>query len=336
MRHAKGRDHFMFEEGAPAAIQVEKRLLQHGIRIAPGSYLEAAALSAFRLAEHQAGAASGGSNGDTRAGIASMIGFMEIGTQLLASIAHPDFHVLAPHLKLLNEATAFQNQPSGGNDDASRKLFELLAACWAMSFGSNVIVDDPQFSKGDNPDVILEYQRVRWAIACKTIQSTSPQSVIDNISDGVDQIDRSAAQLGIVLINAKDTLPLDKYWPEVPNPAGDGPLYGCFADAEEPFRILASDLQSISYGIAQYAGPAEIKAIFKARKAIPAIAFWGHTVSSVLRDGRPVPTAVRQMVFAYVRKPNQQAVAFINALNDAAMRIPEPRKKRTGRRGLKS
>ncbi|MEK7428820.1 MAG: hypothetical protein V4514_14340 [Pseudomonadota bacterium] len=43
-------------------------------------------------------------------------------------------------------------------DDAANKVTELYVACLAMTFGSNIALDHPVNSKGDNPDVMLDFR----------------------------------------------------------------------------------------------------------------------------------------------------------------------------------
>jgi hypothetical protein len=49
----------------------------------------------------------------------------------------------------------------------SRKLVELYVACLAIHCGHNVELDHPVSSKGDNPDIMLDYGAFRWEIAIK-------------------------------------------------------------------------------------------------------------------------------------------------------------------------
>ncbi|MEN6542177.1 hypothetical protein [Parvibaculum sp.] len=37
-------------------------------------------------------------------------------------------------------------------------MTELYVACLAMTFGSNIALDHPVNSKGDNPDVMLDFR----------------------------------------------------------------------------------------------------------------------------------------------------------------------------------
>jgi hypothetical protein len=43
-----------------------------------------------------------------------------------------------------------------------------------MTFDSNIALDHPVNSMGDNPDVMLDFRGQRWALALKTMRSRKP------------------------------------------------------------------------------------------------------------------------------------------------------------------
>jgi hypothetical protein len=78
---------------------------------------------------------------------------------------------------------------------------------------SSLELDHPKHSSGGtNPDVIAELEGSRWAFACKVMHSDSPKTFLDRVREGIDQIERSDAEYGIVVISLKNLLPHDDYW----------------------------------------------------------------------------------------------------------------------------
>lgn len=73
-------------------------------------------------------------------------------------------------------------------DDAANKVIELYTACLAMTVGSNVALDHPVSSKGDNPGVMLNFRSQRWDLALKTLHSRNPRTIYDNIKKATDQL----------------------------------------------------------------------------------------------------------------------------------------------------
>ncbi len=74
----------------------------------------------------------------------------------------PDLGGMIPHLALLNAGSFLQNTRALTNDQASNKLFELLIGLAALNIpNTKVELDDPDHSKGDNPDVVLAPSSIR-------------------------------------------------------------------------------------------------------------------------------------------------------------------------------
>jgi hypothetical protein len=114
---------------------------------------------------------------------------------------------------MLSKTTVLQNTASRVTDDAANKVIELYTACLAMTFGSNVALDHPVSSKGDNPDVMLNFRGQRWGLALKTLHSRNPRTIYDNIKKATDQIEASPATHGLVIMNVKNVLDYDALWP---------------------------------------------------------------------------------------------------------------------------
>jgi hypothetical protein len=141
------------------------------------------------------------------------MGFVDLAGKVVGVKDRPDFGQLVPHLQMLSKKTVLQNAASPVTDDAANKVIELYVACLAMTFGSNIALDHPVNSKGDNPDVMLDFRGRRWAVALKTLHSRKPRAIYDNIKKAADQIEASAATHGLVILNAKNLLDYDALWP---------------------------------------------------------------------------------------------------------------------------
>jgi hypothetical protein len=105
---------------------------------------------------------------DPRPVVRAAMGFVDLAGKVVGVKDHPDFGQLVPHLQMLGKTTTLQNAVSPVTEDAANKMIELYVACLAMTFGSNIALDDPINSKGDNPDVMLDFRCKRWALALKT------------------------------------------------------------------------------------------------------------------------------------------------------------------------
>lgn len=118
---------------------------------------------------------------------------------------------------MLSNTTVSQNSSSQVTDDAANKVIELYVAFLAMTFGSNIALDHPVHSKGDNPDVILDFRGQRWALALKTLHSRKPRTIYDNIKKAADQIAASFATHGLVVLNVKNLQTTTRSGPRRPH-----------------------------------------------------------------------------------------------------------------------
>ena len=255
-----------------------------------------------------------------------MVVIAELGTHLLLVKDHPDFGQLVPHLSLLNQGQALQTRASSVLDQAANKIFELVTACWVMAAGGeNVTVDNPENSKGENPDVLFTFNGCKWGIACKCPHSVNPQTLVDNVNSGIAQIERSAAERGTVILSAKNLIEHAEYFCLL-NPAewkaGAEPAYKAYVDRDEPFQKLKQEIDSILMRVRTSLGVESLKALFAGSKAIPAIVVWAHTVSAVVLDEELVPTSVRTLIVGYLTEPELIDSKLFHEINNAAMAIP--------------
>lgn len=287
-----------YEEGEDVAFKLESLLRKHNISITSGSPLEEHILRVLKLVgAKKAGQAD--PRDDVRTTYRTLIGVHQLASQILESAKYPSFLALGPHLRLLNQGKALQNISAGGADPATDKLFELLVGAWAIQIGSDITLDPPEGSSGDNPDVLVTILGQRWGIACKYLHKVHPEGIAAHLVKGLDQIEKSQAEIGVVMFNVSGTLPHDGIWPLAPmsDSAELGPV--AWPDAGAPFSVLQNALDHINATITQYLPVGHLEGLFKGKKSIPTFLLWGDTVSAVRIDGKP--TATRVYIPYYVR-----------------------------------
>jgi hypothetical protein len=187
-----------------------------GIDVKPGSQTETDALAITDIVEMWRDPNKMPANVNTRQLFRSAAGFIDFGSKILAVQDHPDFHELLAHLKTLCDGSFVQNRWSSVLDAVANKMIELYFGALSMQFATDVKLDDPvKSSGGTNPDVMFTYRGKRWALAMKTLHSVeNVQTIFDNIRKGCEQIERSVADHGMVVINLKNVLNHDALWPE--------------------------------------------------------------------------------------------------------------------------
>jgi hypothetical protein len=308
------------ESGEELAFALEQILESHGVTIAAGSPFEGHVLQAIDLAEQRRAASHVDSGTDIRSSYRSLIGVRDIAKMVLEVRESPSFAALVPHLRLLSEGSGIQTSPSPVRDQATDKLFELFAATLAMQCGTDVKLDDPVRSRGNNPDVLATIRNRRWGIACKALHSLHIEGFITHLTKGIEQIESSEAEVGVVFFNAKNVLPHDEIWPLPPN---DGDTRGAAAprvwpDSTAPFARLLHALQNIGKDLLERAGSDHLSSFFRGKKSVPGFLIWGHSVSAVLIDGKPTVASVRAMNYQHVRNPTPEEMAPLRCLNWAA------------------
>jgi len=154
-------------------------------------------------------------------------------------------------------------------------MAELYIGCLAACIGTNVELDRPTNSIGDNPDVLFDVEETqhisrirRWALAIKTISTTSGQTVFERIEEAAQQIDspRCKADVGMVIINAKSALDHDSLW----NPPAP------FANLGEAVNALGSQLKALGKAAEKDRNPSEWERLFRG-KAVRPVLFMGQS-----------------------------------------------------------
>ncbi|GLC28304.1 hypothetical protein [Roseisolibacter agri] len=349
---------YSYDRASSVVAEFEQFLRALGIASAPGSPLDHAMLVAHEIADQLRGRPPADLLlPDARDQYARLIGVAEFAGAVLAVRSHPDARQLTAHLRLLAEASGLRAGPdplqttaAPATDRNANKLFELLIACFAMRCGTDVALDAPDASEGDNPDVLVTVAGRRWGFACKALHSTAPQSVIKNVQKGLDQIDASPADVGVVLVSPRNVLDRAALWPTAPAgtpeaypprpPAldGAGPAVGAAAGTElearaEQFPVafpneqpavaaMVRQVDALTTAVVTEVGEDAMRELFDRPKAVGGFAYFLHGVTGVLTDRGPSPTSLKFFRFPPLGLPAPAGGPDVLAcLNDAAHHV---------------
>ena len=320
----KGRV-FSFERAHQIAEEFEGLLLRNGLAPTSGSSLERMTLSIYDVLYHREPGYEPAEQ-DVRSLFSDLVAHTELALQLLQVRQHPDFPQIVPHLHLLNEGEAAQNRRADQLDQAANKIFELLAACYAMRCGSNITLDHPKHSRGDNPDVLATMRNRQWGIACKVLHSLHPESIIQNIEKGLSQIDRSTADVGIVFLNLKNVIDHEKYW-SLENLAewkqGAEPIFQTFIRPEIPMILLQGEVTDIGKSIERHVGGQYLLDRFAQSRALNGILLYAHVTSGVVGpQNKPFPMSQRWLTWAGIGNLNEDEEAVLECINRVAQDVP--------------
>lgn len=284
-----------FEEMQRLVYDFEDVLKKAQIAVAPGSDLEWICLNVFAILAKMKNPTLMNPLEDIRRYFIDVLGLWTFMVKIVRLQGHRDFGMVLPHLRLLNQGKVPQNSRLPVTDQASDKIFELLIALCAMAAGEATAVDDPDSSKGDNPDVLATIDGVRWGFACKVIYGRNPRTLYDNIVKAVAQIEASEAERGCVIVNFKNQIDHQRFWPilnEDEFRQGAEPVFGVYPYyASVPYELSALVTQRRNE-VAGEVGLSEVQATFAGKKAVPGFVAFSQTATAVASSRGPLPVSI--------------------------------------------
>jgi hypothetical protein len=287
---------------------LEALLLRHGVSIAPGSRLEEALLFARQVRYVQRGEAST-QEADDRPLWREMHGIFDLATRL--SRAESDepakFEALKPWLRLFASTGGqlAQTAPTTAGDQDSDKIFELLAGLCLLPRIEGL---DPDRGTGTNPDLLFTCAGRRWGIACKRLYSTRPAAFRDTVTKAISQIERSAAETGLVFVSLVNVMQHDEFWPMVGENYVGMSSEGMRAVLEEEKRRL--EIATLTFS------DQDLADAFEGAKAMPGVI---HYMGTTYLTGSPDAPAQRAVQHAWSRGcVNELLEVFQDALNSTS------------------
>lgn len=293
-------------------------LSTHGISPPTGQGIEAELLSVTELLD----VVRSPSDSTARPDLLAVAGGMfDLAAKLLAIETQPEFKEFIPHLKLFASkekwASSVQTTPGSPIDDVHRKLNELYLGSLAVHIGSEVELDHPDASRGDNPDVMFTFELdahppKRWTFAIKTVSSRSGQTIFERIAEASRQINAPScpAQRGIVVINTQGSLNHSKYWDTH------------FPDEEDAKAALRAEIRSLIAKANDNRDVSEWNQVISG-KTSPVILYFGHIATHVPTPAaKSTPTVIKMAMFDQpTLQQDAEALAIVDGINRFMQRI---------------
>ena len=262
-----------------------------------GSYIEDELLSLTRLIEITKNP-NLVCDEESKSVLSFAAGLHDLAAKILSVESLPEFKEFLPHLRLIAatkipKASLRQNGKSDIRDDTSRKITELYLACLAAHIGTDVLLDHPTNSKGDNPDIIFTaeidgFSAQRWTFAIKSISSKQGQTIYERIKEAGNQINHAncEAEYGMVIINTKDALDHDALW----NPSVS------FKSLEEAKSALLNQLKQFAEDAIYNRPKADWDEIF-VEKVVRPVIFMGQSLVKLTTDfSDQTPTQLKMLL----------------------------------------
>jgi hypothetical protein len=258
---------------------------------------------------------------DIRDLFSEVAGLVEIVSKIVKNNTHTDFKQIIPHLELLNKAgSAVLTTRSKITDDGNNKLMELYIALLCMSFATNIRLDNPNNSKGDNPDIMFSFRDQEWAIACKALHAAKVKTLFDTIEKGTEQINRSKADRGLVIVNFKNIINRNQIWPilnegEFKN--GAEPIFSFHQTLDTPTRILQSYGNDYYKKLLELIGAESLIGLSKGGKCPSGFLIFLHAVTSILHNGQSPATILKTFNLVQFDSVDDDYKLLSEALNKA-------------------
>jgi len=318
--HSFKKDIISFADANKGVDALEKVLAGFKIKIEPGRLLESIALALHELELKHRSPSLQDDSQDIRSLLRESLGMNHLTQLILRVQGHQDFAELVNHLRLLNECNPLPNETTSVLDQGANKAFELLVACGAMHAGATCVrVDHPDNPVGDNPDVIATFENVVWGFACKVAHSRSGLTLFGNIEKGIDQIEKSIAQRGVVIINAKNLLAHDNYLPILNRTevlGGAKPIYGCFRSYLDATSCLSNEMFGIGDTVLGEMGHIAFENAFQGKKSVFRFLVYGHTIIGTRIKGAVMPTSLGCIIAYPAGELMGHESIVLNRLND--------------------
>jgi len=272
--------------------QFEALLKGRGIEIAGGSKLEHGCLVLQEMRRRHQNPDGNAPWSGIADNLRQAVGVAQLVDLTLKNVCHPDYDQVVAHLKQLNVGSAAQNVPAPREDQASDKVFELLVALAVMPTATGVAMDDPiRSAGGTNPDVLATMlDGRRWGFACKVVHGDNPKSLYDNFEKGVEQIEKSDAEIGLVVVNFKNKLPTDNYFPVLRD--GHEPILGTHRELEPIVEEMAAWVREQVEAMVRVIGAQEVWETVRHTKALPGVLVVNEAAVGLSTDRGPVPSLV--------------------------------------------
>jgi hypothetical protein len=204
------------------------------------------------------------------------------------------------HWQCLNSGNPLITSPSAGYSQDRTKTWELVLASLCRTFCDGVHDVEP-------PDIVNDWRGKRIGIAAKMLFKPTKKAFCSCIKDGLEQVQRSAIDGGIVAINLADVFPHEeefKAWHRM------------------RYRYPSTLLFSIDSWVGDFldrCGPTERewKALLSGKTKVMAMAFFLPTVVTYWNGHYPVPAPFYRWGAFYVAQRETEAEEFLKELQDA-------------------
>jgi hypothetical protein len=273
MQQADFSDLISIAEVEARADAFERVLREHEISIQCGSALEHGLLLLHEMRHRHENTSKQAASRTMSYDVQEAMGIFHFVQLVIRNAANREFFKLVSHLKQLNKGEVALTKRSRVTDQTSNKLFELAVALAVMEHGTELQIDEPvRSSGGTNPDVLARMaDNLLWGFACKVSHGASSQTLFDLIIHGIEQIERSPADKGIVIVSFKNKIPHEHLLPILEIDAAGMPVLGVHANLNQVVQLMRDFVVQSVETMVNEVGRGAIWEKIRSRKALPGV-----------------------------------------------------------------
>jgi hypothetical protein len=204
------------------------------------------------------------------------------------------------HWRYLKAGNPLITGPSEGHSQDRTKTWELVLASLCATFCDNVHDEEP-------PDIVCVHSLGRIGIAAKMLFTETKSAFCSRIEEGIDQLERSAIDGGIVAINLADVYPHERE-------------FGAFH--RRRYRFPGTLLYSVDKWVGDFLAsygptPEEWEHLFAGKEKLMAVTFFLPTVVTFRPAHFPMQMPLYRWSAFYATQLEPQAERFLTELQDA-------------------
>lgn len=150
-------------------------------------------------------------------------------------------------------------------------VFELVCLGWTSRFASAARLDEP--------DVLCTHESATWGVACKVAYG-EPATTVNAIKTGAAQLQRSAAEFGVVVVRITDVFPHESL---STHPTPERRTVGAFLNVDDVERTLWALARPYIDAVRVDLDRGGVPALARRYPKLRAVAFIGHTLVLIRR-----------------------------------------------------
>jgi len=145
------------------------------------------------------------------------------------------------------------------------------------------------------------------------LNSSNLKTIFDNIIKAVDQIEKSPADVGIPILNIKNIIDHDKFWPVLSE--REELKFVPFWDESIPVHMMHTFIDKIQEDLLDLIGEKNLIEIFRGKKSEPGCLVYCPTTTSIVINSYPTTTRLNIFNLMDFNDVSRECILICTQLN---------------------